>query len=310
MEMLSDKTAASNFSIAERDCSICGSHRAGFLFVKHAYPVFRCRTCGAEFVHPQPEDDVLADIYGTRYFLRGEGPEEAERIARMKGATAALYLDRIAGRMEKGALRILEIGCGMGDLLVQARLRGFQVRGVEVSPSSAAEANRRLGGDFVHTGTLETSDLPRGFFDVVVGCDVVEHVRNPHLFLESVHTFLKPGGMVFFVTPSTDSWSRLILGRHWMEYKTEHLFYFGRASIRYLLQKNGFESIALWSNRKVLSIDYVNRHFQRFHVEGLSWLLDLVSRVVPKRLLFHHFTMPASGVLVMARKPRVTSEVS
>ena len=205
--------------------------------------------------------------------------------------------------LQKGRSHLLEIGCGVGELLVQAQTRGFQVRGVEFSSSSTETANRRLGQALVEVGTVETANIPRGCFDAVIGCDVLEHVRNPRAFLAAVYEYLRPGGVVLLITPSPDSWSRKILGRHWMEYKTEHLFYFSKASLVRLLEQAGFQGMAISANRKVLSLDYLNHHFQRFSVPLFSSLLRGLRKVLPDRLAFMHFTIPASSLMVMARKP-------
>jgi SAM-dependent methyltransferase len=283
-------------------CPLCAGERPKFLFKKDAYPVFRCTSCRAEFLYPQPDNNVLALIYGPDYFLTGEDSGGDQRVAALKAATARRYLRCITDRMKAREPHLLEIGCGTGELLAQAQEQGFRVRGIEFSPSSAAKANRRLGGPIVEAGTVESTKVQPGSFDVVIGCDVLEHVRNPQAFLASVHAFLKPGGIVFLITPSIDSWSRKLLGRHWMEYKTEHLFYFSRRSLVRLLEATGFREVSLASNRKVLSLDYVNRHFQRFPVPVCSPLMAVGRAMLPGRLAFRHFTVPASGLMVMARK--------
>jgi SAM-dependent methyltransferase len=256
-----------------------------------------------EFLYPQPSDAVLASIYGPDYFL-GNGDQQAnERVARLKAATAQRYLGCISERLQGERRHLLEIGCGTGDLLVQAQARGFQVRGVEFSPSSVARANTRLGAALVETGSIETADIPRRHFDVVIGCDVLEHVRSPQAFLETVYECLKPGGVVFLVTPSPESLSRKLLGRYWMEYKTEHLFYFSKLSLVSILEKAGFENFFLSPNRKVLSLDYLNDHFQRFPVPLCSQVLSVARSLLPDKLAFMPFVIPASSVMVMAERP-------
>src|SRR6185437_11195440 len=108
---------------------------------------------------------------------------------------------------------------------------------------------------------------------------VIEHVRDPADFLERVRRVLKPGGVVFIATPSIDSWSARLLGRQWMEYKPEHLFYFNPATLTRLMERSGYDSIAISSGRKVLTLDYVIGHFDKFAVPVLSPLLG-VRRVV------------------------------
>ena len=110
--------------------------------------------------------------------------------------------------------------------------------------------------------------IPAEYFDVVAASDVIEHTRSPKDFLEKAYALLRPGGLIFLVTPSLDSWSRKLLGNRWMEYKVEHLFYFGQKSLSRLLTDVGFEPPMFAVNRKVLSLDYVYRHFDRFPCPG------------------------------------------
>ena len=88
----------------------------------------------------------------------------------------------------------------------------------------------------------------------------------------------------------------------WMEYKVEHLYYFSARSIRLLLERCGFDEIRISPNRKVLTIDYLSRHFDRFRVPILSPLVGLLRRAVPNRIAHRHLLVSASGLMAIARK--------
>ena len=273
--------------------------------------MYLCGNCRCEFLEPQPDDRKLEEIYSAHYFLGDHSEESDQRISEMKTATANLYLDRLAKAFPTKGARFLEIGCGTGDLLVQAQSRSLEVHGVEFSTISAATANQRLGAELVQPGTIENSSLPIGHFDVIAACDVIEHTRSPRSFLERAYALLRPGGLIFLVTPSLDSWSRKLLGKRWMDYKVEHLFYFGRTSLARLLADTGFEQPIFEGNRKVLTLDYVYHHFDRFTVPGLTPLFRLARRLAPERLALRHWILPASGIFVTARKPAVdTSKIN
>ncbi|MFI5116979.1 MAG: class I SAM-dependent methyltransferase [Terriglobales bacterium] len=244
----------------------------------------------------------MAEIYSAHYFLGDHSEESDQRVSEMKTATANLYLDRLAKALPVNGARFLEIGCGTGDLLVQAQARSLEVHGVEFSTISTATANRRLGAELVQPGTIENASLPIGHFDVIAACDVIEHTRDPKSFLERAHALLRPGGLIFLVTPSLDSWSRKLLGKRWMDYKVEHLFYFGQRSLKRLLVDAGFERAVFAANRKVLTLDYMYHHFERFRVPALTPLFRLARRCAPDRLALRHWALPASGILVTARK--------
>ena len=284
-------------------CDVCGAASVYPLFVRHSQQVWGCQGCGVRFLHPQPSDAVLQSIYTAGYFLGGDDADGRARTATLKARTASSYLDRIRAFRGGEGGRLLEVGCGDGWFLEAAQARGYDVRGAEISTHAVAEANRRLGAARVSAGALEDVVLEEATFDVVVCADVVEHIRWPIPFLKRLFAALKPGGAAFIVTPALDSLSSRVLRRHWMEYKVEHLFYFGRRSLRLALRKAGFEEPHIEGNRKVLTIDYLAHHFRRYPVPLLSPWVALGRRVVPSPLALRPLRIPASGMAAFARRP-------
>jgi len=284
-------------------CPVCSNSCLTTLFVKEEYPVRGCSQCGVRFLSPQPDDARLETIYDAEYFLGARSSDAERYVSRMKRATASLYLTSLDRYLKGARGRILEIGCGQGDFLLEAYARGFEVNGVEISPSAANIANNRLGGERIFTGILEEVDFPEQFFDVVAFADTIEHVRDPMEFLLRVFAIIKPGGMVFVVTPSLDSWSAKLMGSHWMEYKIEHLYYFGKRAMRFALRRAGFEGIVLQPNFKVLDLNYICQHFARFRVPMITPLLNMLEKVAPKSLAHRQIKLVASGLVAIGWKP-------
>jgi len=267
-----------------------------------SYALHACPECRLEFLDPQPDDSVLAALYSESYFLGEHSDAAAERRSQMKSATGALYIDTLSRLVQPENTELLEIGCGHGEVLLEARKRGFRVSGIEISAHAAAAANRRLGAQAVTVGTVETLPLARDRFGAVLAADVIEHVRHPEDWLPRIHELLIPGGALLLITPSLDSWTRRLLRSRWMEYKVEHLYYFSAVSIRRLLERCGFEEIRISTGRKVLTIDYLSRHFDRFRVPILSPLIGMMRQAVPSRIAHRHLLVSASGLMATARK--------
>ena len=269
----------------------------------HGYALYACPECRLEFLDPQPDEPVLAAIYNDAYFLGGQDAASVEWRSGMKRATGALYIDALTRMVQPEGANLLEIGCGHGEVLVEARSRGFRVSGIEISASAARAANRGLGTQAVFVGSVETVSLERQHFHAVLAADVLEHVRDPQRLLMHIYELLVPGGVVSLITPSLDSWTHRLLGSRWMEYKVEHLYYFSAASVRRLLEKCGFVQVAVSPSRKVLTIDYLAHHFERFPVPIVSPMIGLLRRLVPAWLARRHLRLPASGLIAFARKP-------
>ena len=283
-------------------CPVCSGSKLKTLFEKHGYPVVACEDCRLRFLDPKPDGATLAKIYNATYFLGEPTPEAVARVEKLKRATASLYVDRLVRFLKKKKGRILELGCGKGEFLVEAKARGFDVNGIEFSPDATAVANQRLGAQKVIAGTIENSTFGDGSFDAVVFADVIEHVNDPLDFLKRVYALLQPDGIVFLATPSLDSWSAKLLGRNWMEYKIEHLYYFNERSIRIALEKNNFGQVAIIPNVKVLSFDYITHHFQRYPVPFFTLLTRILRKLTPNSLANRHIQLVASGMIAVARK--------
>lgn len=293
-------------------CPLCGHEHLVYQFTHDTTPIVRCDGCGLLMRDPQPSDAQLAAIYTDTYFL-GTAPAGppldglAREVHELKRATAAGYLDRVeayrgwTAETRRGKT-LLEIGSGLGNMLLEARARGYEVTGVEHAPASVARANARLGEERVVEGTAESAPLPERAFDVCVFADVIEHTRDPLATVARAWALLAPGGTLFVAVPSLDSWSARLMRQGWMEFKTEHLFYFDSRTLESLLVRAGFDQVRIDRGRKTLSPAYVIAHFERFPVAVISPLGRLARTVLPGALLRQRLAVVASGIDVLARK--------
>jgi hypothetical protein len=87
-----------------------------------------------------------------------------------------------------------------------------------------------------------------------------------------------------------------------MEYKPEHLVYFGKRSLSRALKLSRFDIIGFFPNYKILNFDYISAHFERFPVPVLSPLVRCLRHLTPKALAFRSIKVQPSGMMVMAVK--------
>ncbi|KAJ3333213.1 hypothetical protein HDU76_010534 [Blyttiomyces sp. JEL0837] len=105
-------------------------------------------------------------------------------------------------------LRMLDIGCGGGLLSESLSRLGASVDGVDAAPENIAMATIHAQMDpFLKTPNYQAStaeDLVTkvgdGYYDVVCGLEIVEHVKDPEEFIATCVKLVKPGGLVFFST--------------------------------------------------------------------------------------------------------------
>jgi SAM-dependent methyltransferase len=184
-----------------------------------------CAECGAVQQAGLPGGDALHELYRG---VRDEAylDEEAGRRA-----TARRLLDLVATQVPTG--RLLDVGCGPGLLLDEARGRGYDVVGLELSHAAARHAREALGLD-VRELALEGFAEPEAF-DVVVLADVLEHLDDPVDGLDRCAALLRPGGALCVVTPDPASLTARLAGRRWWGYLPAHACLLPRATLRELL---------------------------------------------------------------------------
>ena len=114
------------------------------------------------------------------------------------------YADQILPlvvRHMAGAARVLDLGCGEGQIARLALDKGAQhVVGIDGSAAQIAEARHRGGGVHYARGSATSLPLVTGWFDAVVSCLVLEHVPDLDAALDEVSRVLRPGGrFILFV---------------------------------------------------------------------------------------------------------------
>jgi SAM-dependent methyltransferase len=149
--------------------------------------------------------------------------------------------------------RILDIGCATGLFLFAAREEGWEVEGVDISPSMTAAARENFKLQTYCGQYHEVDVTERGKFDVIYSSHVIEHIPNPNEWMEKFRQDLKPGGILCLNVPNQFSIDRRFkrclkrLGVYqdkWALWRTpDHLYEPHLKPMKYLLAKHGFDLI-------------------------------------------------------------------
>lgn len=178
-------------------------------------------------------------------------------------------LDMIIDYANGPSGRLLDVGCATGVLLELARLRGWEVQGVDLS-EYATKIAREYYNLEVHTGELSDAGYPADRFDVLVMDDVIEHVTSPTALVKECHRVLKPGGLLTLNTPNRGGLWHLLMGRRWFHYKkVEHTYFFSPPVMTQLLARHGFAVLSTRASSKTIDLSYAFGRL-RYYNEALS----------------------------------------
>jgi 2-polyprenyl-6-hydroxyphenyl methylase/3-demethylubiquinone-9 3-methyltransferase len=119
--------------------------------------------------------------------------------------TVCRYLDRDLRRLDALAgLRLLDIGCGAGLLSEPLARLGAHVLGADPSAENIAVAKEHAAQSGLtinyRATTVQALAQEGARFDVVLAMEVVEHVADVALFIESCAQMLAPGGLMIVAT--------------------------------------------------------------------------------------------------------------
>jgi SAM-dependent methyltransferase len=177
-------------------CNFCGSTEFSFYREENSFTLVRCLNCGLVFVNPRPSTEEMAEFY-KQYFPENSAEMwERENLANF--IRDAEFLDR---ESPKGNKKAFEVGAGFGFFLRELKKRGFEVDGLDLSPSAAAYAKKELGIDLV-LGDFCSAQLPDKRYDAMASFFVLEHVRDPACMLRRIKSMLKPGGVMMLSVPN------------------------------------------------------------------------------------------------------------
>ena len=177
-----------------------------------------------------------------------------------------------------GDPKILEVGCGAGDLLVDLAGRGYRnLVGIDISPAAIRLARRKLEEHDLTIKGLHCASLddfctlfPEAQFDLIIHCHIIEHIvptQAPE-FLGQISRCLTREGYMVVITPSR------LTGPHdntrffnppGSEPEGFHLREYSLSELKQLLSQAGFGHFMAMN-----SLPYANRYWDTISEENFQ----------------------------------------
>jgi 2-polyprenyl-3-methyl-5-hydroxy-6-metoxy-1,4-benzoquinol methylase len=218
---------------------------------------------GYKRLEPLPPVSGLDEFYQSQYYeliKKGGRAPELRRI--MAGGEEAqneiswleqvLYSD-IEYLLKKYApgKRMMDVGCGTGELIGFLDNKGFETMGIE--PSAEAVAVAAQNGIRAQQATLEEYVASRSFENnpkhhAITLINVLEHVPNPVGIIELLEKVLEPEGLILIRVPNEFNDLQLAAQKKydckpWWIAIPDHINYFNVDTLSHMLDMLGFETI-------------------------------------------------------------------
>ena len=212
-----------------------------YFLTQEEFELFQCDHCGLVFTVPRPTPEVIGNYYKSDEYYshqqnsKGFIPKIYERVKsiNLRGKVAMATSD-----MAKG--RLLDIGCGVGDFLLQVKKLGWEVMGIEPSEQAANIAQSRLG--FTPLKPTDYEKFPDQSFDVITMWHVLEHVDDLKSQTKELKRLLRPGGRLVIALPNYQSFDCQYYNDKWAAWDVpRHLNHFTQDCLQGILNANDFK---------------------------------------------------------------------
>lgn len=197
---------------------------------------------------------------------------------------------------------MLHVGCtdapltltkgGEGRLLHQKLEKvASELVGVDVDEPGISIMRNQFGISGLRVDDAETLTTVDSGFEVVVACDVVEHLTSPGRFLERVRDVLAPEGVLVVTVPNAFSLKRFAVaflgGKEHVH--PDHVAYYSMSTLTELGRRHGWEVMEVhpftwrnptWRNRAANGVsEFVMRLARRaLLADELAVVLKIVDR--------------------------------
>jgi SAM-dependent methyltransferase len=238
-------------------CIFCTKSSEAVVIKEDGYQGRRCDTCALIYISPRPKQEDISDLYGhgsahvssdahitgsllKRLYAR----HSLKVIDQYRSTVYTRVLDFINPGFSKSQGTLLEVGAGGGHFLKEARKKGYTPYAIELNPHQADFINQVLGIPCEKT-LLSSCSFGDNTFDVIYHCDVISHFHDPVDAFKIMHTKLADDGLLVFETGNIAEVKHKYLGAFSSFQYPDHLYFFSKDSIKQLLDKTGFELVAL-----------------------------------------------------------------
>jgi len=189
--------------------------------------------------NPQPSSESLFRYYESEDYISHTDAKRTlfEKIYHLVKKRAINQKIGLIQYWQSGTGTVLDIGCGTGDFLAEAKKNNWKTVGME--PSSKAKTSAKQKGICLVESYDELEDH---YFDVITMWHVLEHVSDLENQIKELKRLVKPTGTIIIAVPNFKSFDASYYGVFWAAYDVpRHLWHFSKTAIEKLFAKQNLK---------------------------------------------------------------------
>jgi SAM-dependent methyltransferase len=236
-----------NDNLITVNCPACGSKKYNQKYTKMGFHYVLCNRCLTLFLNPRPSEHALEIFYTSSKSMMFWNKifKQTARVRKKK-----IFEPRIKMILEilkrygiKKCNTMVEVGAGYGWFCELAKEQRFanQIIAIEPSPTFSARC-RKIPGIKVIESTIEKYTKLSNV-DLILNFELIAHLFNPKVFLESCYRGLRSGGLFICSTPNYFGLDMQMLKEKSDSLSPHALNLFNTKSIKILLNSIGFKDI-------------------------------------------------------------------
>lgn len=213
------------------NCYYCEKEQYDVIGTKNGCTIVKCQSCGFYYMTPHPTEEQMKNVYDLYDGNERNLKNVSWKLKRFKRKLWFLV------KFMKGK-DFLDIGCNIGFGAEAARSYGLNATGIDVSPDAIQHA-KRLFPDNNYYNMTSTGLAEQGKkFDLILCCEVIEHLTDVHGFMKSIKKLLKKDGLLYLTTPDAGHFRVPKNFLAWKEVQPpEHIGFFNKKLIKNLFDE-------------------------------------------------------------------------
>ncbi|MDD1676991.1 MAG: methyltransferase domain-containing protein, partial [Methanomicrobiales archaeon] len=247
-----------------------GSAETSTNFTVNRFRHVRCKDCGMVYVNPRLREEITHDLYQEEPYTEFYRIKLIPSIDYRRNVLGVRKYTELAAHFNRPG-RVLDIGCGLGEVLSVFQEHGWDCTGIEFNPFAAGYAKEQFGLHVINKSIYDFDGTDR--YDLIMLWGVLEHFYDPNMVLRKIHSLLEENGRLLIEVPSADS----LLVRYYERTRRpvdriiegdRHIMLFSLRALTEMLGRAGFSPVNIRANG--LDVSTLNRL-------EMNGILDLAS---------------------------------